>query len=242
MDPQVGPFQLGNSYYRRNVYDRGHLARRSAAAWGRTEEEAKAASDATMYYSNACLQHENFNQDEWLELEDWVKYLQDDVNDRVSVFSGPIYTRRDGTAKMIGSPRAEIPTAFFKVVCFVNKKGDLATVAFIMAQDAKAISDKNAKNRNFDRNTYQVSVKMIEDETGLLFDQRVKEANPIPYSPPPMSRGTFVYFHSVIITRALTVVLQITPCTQSSRLCLRVSCRLMIRFRKRRRIRRVWVY
>lgn len=65
-DPRVGEFQLDNAYYRRNPYDRGHLARRSTAAWGVTAEDAKAASDATMFYTNAALQHENFNQDEWL--------------------------------------------------------------------------------------------------------------------------------------------------------------------------------
>lgn len=68
LDKQVGDFQLGNAYYRRNEYDRGHLARRSSAAWGSSAKEAADASDATMIYSNAALQHENFNQDEWLHL------------------------------------------------------------------------------------------------------------------------------------------------------------------------------
>lgn len=58
IDPQVGQYQLDNSYYYQNVYDRGHIARRSSAAWGETEDEALAASDSTMFYSNACLQHE----------------------------------------------------------------------------------------------------------------------------------------------------------------------------------------
>lgn len=138
-----------------------------------------------MFYTNACLQHQNFNQDEWLELENWVRYLQDDSTDRISVFSGPIYTRRDRTTKVIGIPPAEIPTAFFKVVCYVNKSQKLATVAFLMAQDAKAISDRNAKSRDFDLNTYQVSVKMIEEETGLVFNNQVNITNPIPYTPPP---------------------------------------------------------
>jgi len=58
IDPQVAQYQLDNSYFRHNVYDRGHMARRSSTAWGETEDEALAASDSTMFYSNACLQHE----------------------------------------------------------------------------------------------------------------------------------------------------------------------------------------
>lgn len=68
LDEQVGDFQLDNSYYRHNVWDRGHLAPRSAAAWGSTDSAAKAGSDATMIYSNVALQHSNFNGDEWLAL------------------------------------------------------------------------------------------------------------------------------------------------------------------------------
>ena len=179
IDPQVGRYQLDNSYYVENVYDRGHLARRSAAAWGATEDEARAASNSTMFYSNACLQHENFNQDEWLELEDWVKNLRHTANNRISVFSGPIYSRRDGTSKVIGSPPAEIPSAFFKVVCYIDKRGNHATRAFLMAQDSEALSDKNGKSKRFDLGAYQVAVRIIEDETGLVFDDEIKNADPL---------------------------------------------------------------
>ncbi len=175
----MGQYQLNNSYYLENVYDRGHLARRSAAAWGSTEDEARAASNSTMFYSNASLQHENFNQDEWLELEDWVKNLRSSSNNRVSVFSGPIYSRRDGTSKVIGNPPAEIPSAFFKVVCYIDEKGRQATRAFLMAQDSEALSDKNGKSRSFDLGAYQVPVTVIEDETGLVFDEQVKISDPL---------------------------------------------------------------
>ncbi len=183
-DPQVGDYQLDNSYYRNNVYDRGHLARRASASWGVTHEDAKAASDATMFYTNAALQHENFNQDEWLFLEEWVKDLQEDSTDKISVFSGPIYTSSIERTSSIGSPPAKIPTAFFKVVVFIDKQRKLATRAFVMAQDRHAISDKNAKRRNFDLGAYQVSCKLIEEETGLVFDQKLCETNPIRFTNP----------------------------------------------------------
>jgi endonuclease G, mitochondrial len=61
-DSRVGEFQLDNAYYVDNPWDRGHLARRSSMAWGDSKEAAKRASDGTMKYTNATLQHENLNQ------------------------------------------------------------------------------------------------------------------------------------------------------------------------------------
>jgi len=55
--------QTGPSAYYDNPWDRGHLVRRAAVAWGDLEE-AQDASDSTFYYTNAAPQHERFNQDE----------------------------------------------------------------------------------------------------------------------------------------------------------------------------------
>lgn len=185
IDDQVGKeYQLDNSYYRNNVWDRGHLARRSSAAWGDTPSAAQDASDATMCYSNAALQHSHFNQDEWLGLEDWVKDLEHDLNNKICVFSGPIYTGQDGTSRMIGSPPAQIPSAFFKVVCYIDSQKRLATRAFLLVQDRKALSSKNARTRKFDLGVYQVTIKMIEEETGLIFDNVIGKSNPAVFSPP----------------------------------------------------------
>ena len=69
IDSRVGnENQLNNDYYFANPWDRGHLARRAAIAWGDSKREAQKASDNTFFYTNATLQHENFNQDEWLAL------------------------------------------------------------------------------------------------------------------------------------------------------------------------------
>jgi len=180
LDDQVGDYQLGGAYYKNNDYDRGHLARRASSAWGETDADAEEASEATMVYSNAALQHAGFNQDEWLHLESWVQRLELDSNNRISVFSGPIYTSRRGIRKSIGDPPAEIPTAFFKVVCFLDSTNEcIATRAFIVAQDRDAISDKSARRRHLDLGAYQVPLSVIEEETGLCFSQEVRDGNPL---------------------------------------------------------------
>lgn len=110
--------------------------------------------------------------------------LEDDSTNQISVFTGPIYGDETSEKKFVsrrgGGELAEVPAAFFKVVVFIDKEKKLAVRAFIAVQDQMALSDKRAKrSRMFNLCMYQVSVKMIEEETGLEFPQAVKDANPL---------------------------------------------------------------
>ncbi len=186
IDTRIGAdFQLDNDYYRRNPWDRGHLARRGSLAWGKTEREAKRASDETFYYSNATLQHENFNQDEWLALENWVFDLKLDSNGKITVFSGPIYGDFSRTISPPGREPAMIASAFFKVVCFVNKESnELDVRAFLMFQDQEALTDKQG-NKLFNFQNYQVTITEIEKLTGLEFNDEIYEKNPLLFNENP---------------------------------------------------------
>lgn len=180
IDTRIGEaFQLNNDYYAANPWDRGHLARRASAAWGETAREAKKASDATFFYSNATLQHENFNQDEWLALEDWVKDLTLDHNGRITEFTGPIYGEFGRIISPTGREPAETPSGFFKVICFISDvTRELDVRAFIMYQDIEALANKDG-NRLFNFQRYQVTVSEIETLTGLEFDDQIYEKNPL---------------------------------------------------------------
>lgn len=185
IDWRIGEeFQLNNEYYRDNPWDRGHLARRANASWGDTQREAQRASDETFYYSNASLQHENFNQDEWLALEDWVLKLDLDDDGLITEFIGPIYGDFGRSISPSGLEPAIIPSGFFKVVCFKNKHTKSLDVrAFIMYQDEAALKDKNGK-KVFNNQTYQVTVTEIEELTGLIFADAVYEKNPLFFTRP----------------------------------------------------------
>lgn len=180
IDPRVGfENQLDNDYYRRNPWDRGHMARRTTAAWGTTTSEAQRASNETFYYTNSCLQHANLNQDEWLALEDWVYDLKLDNDGRITSFSGPFYADFDRTIKPSGRPLALIPAGFFKIVCFKNKETSKLDVrAFVMYQDEKALENKHGHKR-YNNQTYQTTVSLIEELTGLQFEDEIYEANPL---------------------------------------------------------------
>jgi len=180
IDTRIGEaFQLNNDYYVANPWDRGHLARRASAAWGETAREAKQASDATFFYPNATLQHENFNQDEWLALEDWVKDLTLDHNGRITEFTGPIYGEFGRIISPTGREPAETPSGFFKVICFISDATrELDVRAFIMYQDIEALANKDG-SRLFNFQRYQVTVSEIETLTGIEFDNQIYEKNPL---------------------------------------------------------------
>ena len=182
IDTRIGAEnQLDNDYYRHNPWDRGHMARRASAAWGDTRRDAQKASDATFYYSNCSLQHENFNQDEWLGLEDWVADLKLDIDGRITVFSGPIYGEFSRTIHPAGRAPADIPSGYFKIVCFVNKQTEQLDVrAFLMYQDREALKDKQGR-KVYNYQNYQCTVREIEELSGLRFKDEIYENNPLLY-------------------------------------------------------------
>ena len=173
--------QLNNDYYANNPWDRGHMARRTTAAWGDSAREAQQASNETFYFTNATLQHANLNQDEWLALENWVLELGTAAGGLITVFSGPFYADYDRTIKPGGRTLARIPSGFFKVVCFKNKiTSELDVRAFVMYQDVEALKDKNG-HKKYNNQSYQTTITEIENLTGLQFDSHVYSANPLFY-------------------------------------------------------------
>lgn len=180
--------QLNNDYYRHNRWDRGHIARRASAAFGPDGRSAQAASDSTMFYTNACLQFDSFNQDEWLDLENWVKDLQLADEGKISVFSGPIYGEEPLFVVPSGREPAEVPAAFFKIVCFTNKSGNLEVRAFNVPQDEASMADWQGRNR-VNRQTYQTTVAEIELLTGLEFPPVVGAQNPLLFHENPANRA-----------------------------------------------------
>lgn len=173
-------YQLNNEYYRNNVWDRGLLARRASAAWGDTQTEMDRNSRETYYWTNAAPQHEWVNQDEWLGVENWVRTLEDDHNDRVCSISGPIYSEIFTSVAPSGREPAAVPNAFFKVVMFRHREtqDELSVRAFIVPQDS-ATMRANGDWQLEDMQTYQVPIMLIEQHTGLIFPEEVVQANPL---------------------------------------------------------------
>lgn len=106
--------QAGPAVYADNDLDRGHLVRRRDPGWG-TVAEAREATEATFFYTNAAPQAGVFNQskDLWLGLEDHVLAYAETTDQRISVFTAPVLAAGDPAYRGI-----QIPRRFFKVAAW----------------------------------------------------------------------------------------------------------------------------
>lgn len=174
LDPRLAADrQADNRFYRNNPLDRGHLTRRLDAGWGATPEEAKLANDDTFHWTNCSPQHEVFNQSSksqpkdlrlWGELENHITAQAQNGLKRLSIFNGPVFEEEDRTHRGL-----YIPSAFWKVVVYRSRSGDLRALGFILHQ-ADLISNLAAER--FDVGKFdlrQVRVSRVEELTGLDF-------------------------------------------------------------------------
>jgi len=148
------------------------------------------ANDDTFFYTNASLQHEYYNQDEWVGLEDVFKNWQLDKNGRLCIFTGPVHRPFDRCFHRTFDDAARIPSAFFKIICYIGADSDkLETRAFLLYQDEEMTNNQHKGNKdNVLASTmfakYQVSIGDIENLTGLEFDDALPSSNPIYYNTP----------------------------------------------------------
>ena len=197
-DGDIGKeFQIGNEYYEdrtdssgdkiKNPYDRGHMVMRNNAMWGDSPEKADLAGKATYTYANASLQHENLNRDEWKALETKiVREFSHDSNDKLCVFTGPIYGSLDRHVNLSDSNSARVPSGFFKVLCFRSKDSStvnkLGVLAFAIFQDEKVLRDQKNKKTIKTNRAYQFTIKEIQKLTGIKFAKKIADLNPLFFS------------------------------------------------------------
>lgn len=153
--------QIGNELYLDNLLDRGHLVRREDPNWG--GDDAVTANEDTFHFTNSAPQMAGFNQRTWLSLE---RYILDNARswqERITVFSGPVFGEDDRDYRGV-----KIPEAFWKVVAFLSGDKKPSATAYIIEQ-AKELSELEAAFGAF--RTYQCSVSSIEQKTGIDFGE-----------------------------------------------------------------------
>lgn len=134
LDPRVpADQQAGPALYADNDLDRGHLVRRRDPGWG-SPAEARAATEATFVYTNAAPQAAVFNQskDLWVGLEDHVLQYAEATDQRVSVFTGPVFRTDDPVYRGI-----RIPRRFWKIAAWAesaDRDPALAAAGFVLDQ------------------------------------------------------------------------------------------------------------
>jgi DNA/RNA endonuclease G (NUC1)/V8-like Glu-specific endopeptidase len=142
LDPRipVGD-QLPDKFYNydRKAFDKGHLVRREAVAFGNTFEEVQMANGDSFHSTNCAPQVKGFNRASlggiWGQLEDDV--LEAAETTRCVVFSGPVFADEDREfhgRDLSGDTRVQIPEKYWKVI--VTREGNaLRSHAYVLEQD-----------------------------------------------------------------------------------------------------------
>lgn len=170
LDPRIpSAAQVGESYYVRNKFDRGHLTRREDLEFGGTPQLALASAGDTMHFTNCMPQQERFNQGKelWQGIERHV--LETAIvagNFNAQIITGPVFDDGDPEYRKI-----QYPLQYWKVVVALTDQGNLFATAYLASQ-AETIAQFGIEEADVPFSpykTFQVKISEIERLTGLRF-------------------------------------------------------------------------
>lgn len=149
-------------------FSRGHMTRREDPAWGDTDAVIQRGADDSMHVTNVTPQMQSFNSPIWLALEDYALQNAREDHQKISVFTGPYFTKNDPT--MYG---VRIPVKFWKVIAFVHDETEeLCATGYEMSQEDNlerpefVFGDFVSPQLNL---STQVPISMIEARAGISF-------------------------------------------------------------------------
>lgn len=167
-DPRIpAEAQCNQDLYERQlpnrVFDRGHLVRRQDPSWG-TRTRARRANADTFHFTNCAPQQMNFNESSkyWQGIENYVLDKAKADRERITVFTGPIFTEQDPKYRFVN-----VPMRFWKIVIRVDNGKLMATA--LLADQRPLINELPERAGDVIVHQYQVSIKEVEDLTGLDF-------------------------------------------------------------------------
>ncbi|MGD1837537.1 MAG: DNA/RNA non-specific endonuclease [Nitrososphaeraceae archaeon] len=152
----------------RRIFDRGHLVRRQDPCWGNNGLAIRANAD-TFHFTNCTPMESIFNQRirYWLGLENYVLDNAKAENEKVSVFTGPVFDDNDPRYRY-----TRVPLQFWKILIRVEN-GNLLATALLANQSRRISRLPEGLSEGFDDiieiQEYQTSVHEIERITGLDF-------------------------------------------------------------------------
>jgi endonuclease G len=166
LDPRIpASEQAGPAVYKDNDLDRGHLVRRRDPGWG-TDAEAREATAATFFYTNAAPQAAGFNQSKalWLGLEDHILDYAQTTDQRISVFTAPVLAPDDPPYRGI-----RVPRRYWKVAGWSPAPGELASAGFVLDQSELIDTSDRAVAPLGAFRTFQAPIRDIEQLAGVDF-------------------------------------------------------------------------
>ncbi|MFN6569583.1 DNA/RNA non-specific endonuclease [Dendronalium sp. ChiSLP03b] len=184
LDPRIPQdAQIGEFYYAKNQFDRGHLTRREDLEFGDTPQTALASAGDTCHFTNCTPQHSGFNQSIqiWQGIERHI--LEDAIiagRYNAQIFTGPIFDDSDPEYK-----RVPYPLQYWKIAAAIDSDGKLFATAYLASQaDVIARLGIEADIPFAPFKTFQVKISEIERLTGLTFvygkdEQPLKKCDPL---------------------------------------------------------------
>ncbi|MEO5563048.1 MAG: DNA/RNA non-specific endonuclease [Chitinophagaceae bacterium] len=142
-------------------FSRGHMTRREDPIWGKTAEASLGNSDS-MHVTNTVPQMQNMNAGIWLALENYALQNARKDDQRISVFTGPVFKPSDPDRFGV-----TIPIRFWKVIAFIHDDtGKLCATGYTISQEEFLQEEEFVFGKH---KTAQVSIHSIEKDTGLSF-------------------------------------------------------------------------
>ncbi|MBK2028243.1 DNA/RNA non-specific endonuclease [Francisella noatunensis] len=145
--------------YSRSGYDRGHLASYASMDF------SKKSADESFLLSNMSPQKAGLNRQGWERLETDER-IWANMYDSIYVYTGPIY-KKQKIYKTIGDNKIAVPDYFFKIIYVPSKN---QAIAFVMP---------NARVEKTKIANYRVSIKDIEQRTGLHFLTNIQDRDSV---------------------------------------------------------------
>ena len=174
-DPLVDSnLQIGDRRgYKDNRWDKGHLVRRTSMHWGDLEA-AKQGDSESFYWTNIAPQHQKLHRGAWGKIEKWMVEMTERNNQRVCIFTGPVFTSDDPVHQ--NHPDEEpirVPAAFWKILAIWHNR-QLKAAGFLVWQRDY---DKELPV-TFDPQLEQIRITTLEHIVGMSFGP-LRDADPL---------------------------------------------------------------
>jgi endonuclease G, mitochondrial len=155
--------QLGKEIYTDNELDLGHLVRRLDPVWGK---DAAVANQDTFHYTVCAPQHAKLNRVAWKNLEDYILKNTQAEDLKVSVFTGPVFSKNDVPFRGI-----LLPLQFWKMAAIVKNDGKLSVSAYILSHEDyldEVVEHGFIGDTGFEEyKTYQIPLRRLQELTNL---------------------------------------------------------------------------
>lgn len=159
------------SDYKNSGYDRGHLASYASMDF------SKKSGYESFLLSNIAPQKAGLNRQGWERLETYER-IWANMYQSIYVYTGPIYKKK-AIHKTIGDNKVAVPDYFFKIIYVPSTNKAIAFVMPNLSVDKKDV-DK-----------YRVSIKSIEERTGLNFLSQISDRDNVIDNVSPMWRTAY---------------------------------------------------